>query len=75
MFKKKVLIINLNKRYKNLKKLIFNNKKVLDSVENIDELIKKINILFNKNIEDKRNLINQKYFLISNNNDTKDSLY
>ena len=27
------------------------------------------------NIEDKRNLINQKYFLISNNNDTKDSLY
>ena len=73
--KKKVLIINLNKRYKNLKKLIFNNKKVLDSVENIDELIKKINILFDKNIEDKRNLINQKYFLISNNNDTKDSLY
>ena len=73
--KKKVLIINLNKRYKNLKKLIFNNKKVLDSVENIDELIKKINILLDKNIEDKRNLINQKYFLISNNNDTKDSLY
>ena len=72
---KKVLIINLNKRYKNLKKLIFNNKKVLDSVENIDELIKKINILLDKNIEDKRNLINQKYFLISNNNDTKDSLY
>ena len=75
MFEKKVLIINLNKRYKNLKKLIFNNKKVLDSVENIDELIKKINILLDKNIEDKRNLINQKYFLISNNNDTKDSLY
>ena len=34
---------------------MFNNKKVLNSVENIDELVQKINTLLNENIEDKKN--------------------
>lgn len=65
--KKKLLVLNLNKRYKYLKKLMSNDEKVIISVENLKELNQKINILLNKNIENEINQISQKYFLINKN--------
>ena len=60
--KKKLLVLNLNKRYKYLKKLMSNDEKVIISVENLKELNQKINILLNKNIENKINQISQNLF-------------
>ena len=59
---KKLLIFNPLKRYKNLPNLIFNNKEIVNSAENFQDLLNSLNKLINSNYQHNNY---QKFFLKS----------